>query len=191
MDEFELLRGINSRNKRAVQTFHELVFRKLYWFALTFVNDTADAQSIVNDVFLKFLKSEKIFDSVSHAEKYLYNGVRWASSDALKRDKRNVKGIAIYDLSDVISDEESIDDKIVKAEVYAAILQLIEELSASDQTMLKLYFFENKKSAEIAQVMNMRVQSVHNKRNKLIQAIKVELVRKKLIIFVLYFFLQR
>lgn len=185
MDEFELLRGINSRDKRAIQTFHEQVFRKLYWFALTFVNDTADAQSIVNDVFLKFLKSENIFDSVFHAEKYLYNGVRWASIDTLKKNKRNAKSITIYDLSDVITEEESIDEKIVKAEVYAAILQLIEKLPARDQTMLKLYFFENKKSPEIAQVMNIPVQSVHNKRNKLIQSIKVELVRKKLIIFVL------
>lgn len=183
MDEFELLRGINSRDKRAVQTFHEQVFRKLYWFALTFVNDTADAQSIVNDVFLKVLKSEKVFESVFHVEKYLYNGVRWASADALKKDKR--KGITIYDLSEVITEEEAIDEKIVKAEVYAAILQLIEKLPARDQTMLKLYFFENKKSPEIAQALNMPVQSVHNKRNKLIQSIKVELVRKKLIIFVL------
>ena len=185
MDEFELLRGINSRDKRAIRTFHEQVFRKLYWLALTFVNDTADAQSIVNDVFLKFLKSEKTYDSVFHAEKYLYNGVRWASKDALKTNKRKVKGATIYDLSEVIEEEEAIDNKIVKAEVYAAILQLIEKLPARDQTMLKLYFFENKKSPEIAKVMNMPVQSVHNKRNKLIQSIKVELVRKKLIIFVL------
>lgn len=186
--DFELLRGINNRDGRIINKFHGVVYAKLFWFAHKFMNNAFDAEEIVNDAFLAFLRTDIVFDSLAFAEGWLYNRIRWICLDKLKSKAIDNKRITSAEPPENVAYEESVEDLIVKAEVYNAIKVEIEKYPKRDQQIIRLYFFEGKNSPEIAHILNVKVSYVYNKKDRLLKSIKVILIRKKLIVIVLSFF---
>jgi RNA polymerase sigma factor (sigma-70 family) len=184
IDEVALLRGFHSREKYAINKLHGLVIKKFLWFAYSFLKDKEQAQDVVNDAFIALLKVQTEFVSLANINAWLYNRVRWNCWKALKPRAGDDLFITTDEPIDIPDEDPSVEERRIKTEVYNSILQEIECLPDRDKQILKLYFFEGKETKEIAELLHMKVKTVHNKRRELLKSIQNELIRKALMLFI-------
>jgi RNA polymerase sigma factor (sigma-70 family) len=180
IDDVALLRGIYNRDKLIIREFYRLVYNKFYWFAFKFLKDKQLVNDAVNDAFLALLNEQSAFVSIDNIYAWLYNRVRWNCWAALRPKADHDKLRSTDELMALPDEDETIEDRVVKAEVYNMILQEIERLPDRDKKILKLYFFEEKETQEIAELLGMNVKTVHNTRRLLLKYIRNELIRKAL-----------
>jgi RNA polymerase sigma factor (sigma-70 family) len=182
LDEVALLRGFNSRDKHTISKLHDLIYRKFFWFAFSFLKDKEQAQDAVNDAFIALLNVHDEFANLNNINAWIYNRVRWHCWVAFRRRANHG---SIDELNELPDEDATVEERRIKAEVYHAILQEIERLPNRGKQIMKLYFFEGKTTQEIADLLGMKVKTVHNVRALLLKSIKNELVRKSLTILIL------
>ena len=185
IDDVALLRGFNSRDKFTINKLHGLVFKKFFWFAFNFLKDKEQAQDAVTDAFLALLNEQNEFASMVNIYAWLYTRVRWNCWVALRPKAGHGRLSSTDELTDIPDEDDSVEERKIKAEVYHAILQEIERLPDRDQKILRLYFFEGKETQEIADHLGMNVKTVHNTRKLLLRSIRNELIRKALTVLIL------
>ncbi len=84
-----------------------------------------------------------------------------------------------YMLYEVIpNDDELPDETINKNEAKDLLVDAIKELDERDRLVLTLYYYENLNYKEIAQVLNITVSRVSQIHSKIINELKVKLVKK-------------
>jgi len=189
IDEVALLRGFHNREKQAINKLHGLVIKKYLWLAYSFVKDKEKAQDAVNDAFIALLNVQVEFESIANINAWLYNRVRWNCRVAVRPRAGGDLFIATDEPVDIPDEDPTAEDRRIKMDVYNYILQEIECLPDRDKQILKLYFFEGKTTQEIAELLKMKVKTVHNTRRELLKFIKNELIRKALMLLILGFFL--
>jgi len=84
-----------------------------------------------------------------------------------------------YMLYEVIPNEDELPDEIInKNEAKDLLVNAIKELDERDRLVLTLYYYENLNYKEIAQVLNITVSRVSQIHSKIINELKLKLVRK-------------
>ena len=189
IDDVALLRGFNSRDEYSINKLHGLFYKKLYWFARTYLKDKAQAQDAVTDAFLALLNVQEAFEGIGIIRSWLFTRVYWNCLAALRPRAKQKMFKATDEFMDVPDEDSTVEERRIKAEVIHAILQEIEKLPERQKTIIKLYFFEGKTTQEIADHLHMNVKTVHNIRNLLLKSIKNELIRKSLMVLLLGFLL--
>jgi RNA polymerase sigma-70 factor (ECF subfamily) len=169
-DEWELLQGINKRDKYAFEQFHSCTIITAFLIALNIVKNKLDAEEIVQDAFLKVLQSNTQFDSLQHAKNYLYRVTKNLSINFKKYPGR-LRWQSLPEEFANIRDDTDIEATIAEAEVWKEVRAQIRKLPEKQQSMFKL-MDEGKTTSEIALLINKNDQYVRNRKADIIKLLK-------------------
>ncbi|MBE5986038.1 MAG: RNA polymerase sigma factor [Paenibacillaceae bacterium] len=138
-------------------------YEKYYRLAYSYANNESDALDIVQESAYKVLKDIKKLKDQSLLSTWIYRIVINTSIDFLR--KRNNETVSIYDLEIPHEDQYQDDDP----------KEMIAFLNEEERTIVILKFFEDLKLEEIADALNMNVNTVKTRLYRALKKIRVTL----------------
>ena len=123
----------------------------VYRIAFLILKNSTEAEDILQNVFLKLLKTKKSFESEEHLKAWLIVSAKNTSKDLLKSFWRK----------NVFTDEarlHAIPQDIHKKDVYDAVMGLKDKYKIP----LYLYYFEGYKTEEIAKILSKKPSTVRS-----------------------------
>jgi RNA polymerase sigma-70 factor (family 1) len=167
-NEIDLFKLVSEGNEQAFRRLFDLYRAKLYLFVLHIVENEAETEEIVQDIFLRIWVSRQVLAEVTNQNGYMFTVARNRSLDHIRHvaRERKMKGnwAARYNLP-VNATEEDLDLNESRRLIDAAI----NELSPQQATIFKLSKLEGLKRQEIAVMLGISENTV---RNHLFEAIK-------------------
>jgi RNA polymerase sigma-70 factor (family 1) len=165
-------------NKNAFRLIYDQMVRPLTYFVENIIHSQHDAEDIVANAFYKLYHARTGLRSYEHVKRWLYVIVRNEAIDYLRartRARENQHDIAYLE-SGVVEQAET---ERIKANLLQDIHKEIEKLPKQRKTILRLYFFEQKSTTEIAEQMALSPQTVLNHKTKAIDSLRKSGLRVK------------
>ena len=158
-------------------------FASLVHFAMTIVDSQEVAEDIVQDVFIKIWESKKYSTFHSNLKGYLFISVKNSCLNHVKIESRKSDKLKelipeSFDLYDTAVIEESERNRL--------IFEAIEKLSPKGKIVLKLICFNNLKYKEVAEELDITVDTVKYHFTHSLKKLR-ELLTKDQFIFFLHF----
>ncbi|MBO9632171.1 MAG: sigma-70 family RNA polymerase sigma factor [Chitinophagaceae bacterium] len=154
---------------------YESTYPGLYFHAKKFVGEDR-GKDIVAETFVKLWKSPKKFDSLVHANSYLRIVIKNACIDLLKKESDwDVRQSEWLRFSDTEYDGFEGAAEELKAMLYKKVLDEIEALPNFTRSIFKLSYLEGKSNAEICSILNIKDQTVRNKKAEAIKQLRLRL----------------
>lgn len=165
-------------NKEAFRLVYDQMVRPLTYFVENIIHSQVDAEDIVANAFYKLFHARANMRSFEHVKRWLYVIVRNESIDHLRAKSRQKE--SQYDLAYLESGiEEQAETERVRTILLQDIHKEIERLPKQRKTILRLYFFEQKNTSEIAEIMQLSPQTVLNHKTKALDALRKSGLRLK------------
>ncbi len=170
----EIQNGDKDKFTILVNTYKESVFR----IALGYMHSKADAEDIVQDVFIKAYQAIGSFKGNSEFSTWLF---RITVNTCLNAISKKVRGSfiqrteeTISKLFNVRSHEKNPEETMVKSELDKAIRKAIESLPKQQKTAFTLRRYEDLYQSEISKIMEISEGAVE----QLLQRAKANLNKK-------------
>ncbi|MCM1523890.1 MAG: sigma-70 family RNA polymerase sigma factor [Ruminococcus sp.] len=150
--------------RTAVESNKDIVYK----IAFAGCGNTADAEDIFQDVFMKLLESGKKFESGDHLRHWLIrvtvNQVKMHRRRAKYRKTVILDGTEAYDSSDVC---DTAENKLIRS----AVLELPEKY----RIIVLLYYYEDRSVKEIGRILRLNEQTVKTRLHRARLLLKDEL----------------
>ncbi len=153
-------------------------FRPLCLYALRFLEDTDAVEDVVQETFAKLWEKRDTLDEITSIKSYLYTAVRNNCLMAL-RSKKEFDDVEELQITDGNSEE----DRIARAELEAQLWQLIDELPEKRREIFLMAKRDGLSYKEIAEETGLTVKTVENHVTRALKSL-----RKKNLGLYLYFF---
>jgi len=88
-----LLQGIQNREKATFQTFYDLYCPPMFRYAMSMTNSRAEAEDVLQDVFLKVIECPARFRGISDLKSYLLKIIRNHCLNLTKKDLREKQAL--------------------------------------------------------------------------------------------------
>jgi len=183
----DLIAGFKNGDQEAFNCIYKTHFRPLCYFARGLIYNKEEAEDIVVETFIKLLRKRNDFDALHSIKGFLYTATRNACLDFLKHVKRKTashKEIIYL----VEKDEDFIQSKIIKAELLQLILNEVEQLPDIRKKIFKLIFIEGLSTAEIAETLDITVDTVRVQKARALHSIRTAILKKGLLSCAGHFF---
>ena len=145
--------SLPARSKEYVSQSIEEIYKKyasmVYRVGFSYLKNTADAEDIAADVFVKLLKSGVKFQSEEHEKAWLLRAAINLCKNNLKSRKRKALDICEYE-------NLQAEDQIQKNEILQSVMELPERY----KSVIYLYYYEGYTTAEIARILKKPNSSV-------------------------------
>ncbi len=133
--------------------------RKVYLLAYSYVKDKGLAEDIAQEVFIKCYKSLHHFRGDSQITSWIYRITVNTAKDFLRSKSFNIlKYPKIF--FENITKTESPEDVVIQQEQREAVLQTVLGLSTKYREVIILYYFQDEKMEDIAEILNMNLNTV-------------------------------
>ncbi len=154
--------------------------KKLYWYGLSFTKNDSLIEDAIQDLFSELIASRKNLSSTNNIQFYLLKSFKRILQRKIKKEKKFLlPDDQIYYNFEVT---HSVEYFIVKEEKYKQKLTLLHEaiklLTSRQREVIYLKFSENLSYEEIAEIMDMTVESCRNLMCKAIRSLKNSLSEK-------------
>lgn len=165
-------------------------FHKLIFHAHRFVNDKAEAEDIVADVFVDLWHKLPTLDLEAGIVSYLYRAVSSRALNVLRH--KNIAAVRIEMLEAInekrieFIDKTNLEDTINAHEIETGIREALSGLPEKCREVFVLSYINGLKSKDIAEAMEISVRTVEAHIYKALRILRDKL--KYLIIFILIFF---
>src|ERR1700761_2180882 len=170
-NEEAVMLSFRDGNKEAFRLVYDRMVRPLTYFVENIIHSQIDAEDIVANAFYKLFHSRSGMKSIEHIKRWLYVIVRNEAIDYLRlktRQRESQHDLAYLDTGI----EEQVETERVRTVLLPDIHKEIEKLPRQRKTILRLYFFEQKNTSEIAQIMQLSPQTVLNHKTKALDALR-------------------
>jgi len=156
-----IIQEIKKRNKEVFKTFFNKYYEAYVIYANGYLFDKAASEDIAQDVFVYLWENAERIDIQSSLQGYLYTMVRNKCLNYLKAikvtDRNHILEFNINLITEQVFDSNSEENKDI---VYKHLLDTLETLPEKMQQVVKLKFLHNYKYAEIAEEMNISINTV-------------------------------
>lgn len=146
----ELLRRVALRAPGSLKTLYEQTSRKLYGICLRVLGDEAEAQDVLQEVYLTVWRKADSFDAARAS------GITWLSTIARNRaiDRLRSRPLASYNLDaavDIADDAPTSLDVMETAEDADRLRRCLEQLEERARMMIRQAFFEGATYPQLAE----------------------------------------
>ena len=170
----DIIDSFRKGGPEALQSLLKLFYSPLCLFAERLLADSAAAEDIVGESFVKLWNKRTDFESLQNLKAFMYITVRNACLNQLKQAKRD--SLSKKQLAYLTGEkEEFVLNEMIRAEVLKEIMQEINNLPEQCRKVLKMGYFEGMKNQEIAGLLNISVHTVKNQKARAIQLLKIRL----------------
>jgi len=149
-------------------------FDRLVYFSWQMVNDKEQARDIVQESFVKYWhQRESVLPNKTAIKNFLYSAVRNASLNIIRHSKIVEGYVQLHGTAEPV--HPPVTDAIITAEVTAYIHAALQSLPASHREISILSFFEDKKNHEIADELDMSINTVKKQKQRALQLLRMKL----------------
>ena len=166
-----LIERLKAGDEAALEKAFNLYSGKLYNIAVKILGNPADAEEVIQDVFLTAFRKANTFQGNSQFSTWLYRLTVNAALGKIRRSKSR-KEVA-YDeflpkfhndghhaVRPVIDWSDTVDEKYAKHEVQQLINDALNQLKPVDKSVVVLSDLEGMSDKEIAETLNLTVSAV-------------------------------
>ena len=157
------IRALAKGDRQAFLSLYDSFFVALCVFARGLVESREEAEDIVQDVFCRLYDDKKLFDNINSLKSYLYGAVRNGCLNHIRDEKRRRTREGKF--LEELQDDRIFFDHIVENEVFRQLHSLLGELPPQCRAIFERTL-EGATSEEIAQAMNLSVETVKTQRKK-------------------------
>lgn len=188
--EDDLITALRSGNEDAFTEVYKRLYQRIYLFANKFVDQTADAQDLTAETFAQLWQRRQTFSSMDAVRAFLHVTVRNRCFNLLKH--RHMKEERRSELLQLLQEEDTGDFYLeqVHIEVMRKIYAEVEKLPPRMKEIFLLSYQEGLKPAQIAERMQIKVQTVTNQRVSAIKLLQSALRGDPLVIAFLVLLLE-
>jgi|SRR5947209_8780377 len=153
-----------------LKTLLEKYQRESYGWALSCcLRNQAEAESVLQAVYLKVLEGKARFDGKAAFKTWLFSVIRKTAADARRRSfLRKLKLLEYASHSERAAQEKSLDEAIYQSEMQRLFREAFTALPKRQREVLQLVFYHELSLTEAAEVMSVSVGSArsHYERGK-------------------------
>jgi RNA polymerase sigma-70 factor (family 1) len=176
--EQQLIDEFSKGNQKAFAKIFHQFYPALCIYAFGFIENQAEAEDIVEEVFMVVWNKRESFDLLKGIRSFLYISVRNACLNLMKKKARHgVHKKRIAESAELA--ETFILETLVRAEVFREVNVAFEKLPHKCRKIFALIFFEGKTIREVASELKLSVNTVHAQKRR-----GLSLLRDKLAILV-------
>lgn len=150
-------------------------------YANSFLNDIGGAEDAVQEVFIAVWNKSDEGLVANKAKAYLYTSVRNFCLNSIRNAKRKEGVIPEYKLEQL--EESSIEDEIIREEVYFKLHEAINSLPSQCQKIYKMSL-AGQKNAEIAEDLNLSIETIKTQKKRAKKQLKEKLGHFTYLMFV-------
>ena len=184
-DEFTLMQRFISGERAAFTAVYNDLYFRVYEFAGKYVPTGADAEDITADSFVKLWQKRSEFDSLDHIRAFLFTTAKNACLNFLQHSKvKDSKHAEILRSLSALQ-RDSFTLEAIRAELMQLVYQEVEKLPAKMKQVFLLSYKEGLKPAEIAERLQISVQTVSNQKINAINLLKTALGNTPLLLALL------
>lgn len=168
-------------NNLFIKTFDE-TYDSLYHYAVSFINDQDSAKDIVHDAFVYAWNNKENLDFSKSIKPYLLKIVRNYSLNHIRnRDiRKKHESFLINELDHNYSIDYEEHDQTIKK-----ITKVIDNLPHQCKTVFKLNIYEGKKYREIAEELDISINTVKTHISKALKTLRTEIGEKAILLLIL------
>ena len=146
-------------NKQYAEKVITEYLKPIFGFALKRCKNVQDAEDLSQEIILKAYRTLISRDDIEQPDKFIWTIAHNALSNYYRDTSRQVIGIPIDDVEEIITDPDSCKDEIDCREIDK-LQKEIAYLSKLQRRIVIAYYFENKKQNEIAAELGIPLGTV-------------------------------
>ena len=146
-------------NKQYAEKVITEYLKPIFGFALKRCKNVQDAEDLSQEIILKAYRTLITRDDIEQPDKFIWTIAHNALSNYYRDTSRQVIGIPIEDVEEIIADPDSCKDEIDCREIDK-LQKEIAYLSKLQRRIVIAYYFENKKQNEIAAELGIPLGTV-------------------------------
>lgn len=169
-EEQMLIERVKEGDHRAFELIFDRYVSRVYRQALRLTGNEADAEDVVQDVFLLAYRKAKTFQGKSEFSTWLYRLTMNAALTKLRQRKRE-KEVSLDDylpqfredgrhLIPVVDWSQDIDKLVTGSEINQIIRQVLDQLSSVDRAVVVMSDLEDISNREIGEALGLTIQAV-------------------------------
>lgn len=176
-DENKWMELFRNGDERALAHFFKLHYRTLCYFVSGIVEDDSEAEDIASVAFVKLWENRSGFESAVNVKAYLFISCRNASLNYLKQAKRRSAVQQEY-MNHLDELDPQFMNRIIESEFLNTLHLEVQQLPEQCRKVFSMLYFEGKKTAEIAEVMDLSVKTVRNYKARAIESLHNSFLKK-------------
>ncbi|WP_165732515.1 RNA polymerase sigma factor [Polaribacter sp. 20A6] len=188
MNNHLLIVQIKKKDTVAFKRCYDLFFKDLVVYANRYLSDFSVSEDVVQEVFVYIWEHSKKIEIKSSLKSYLFVMVK-------NRCLNHLKSINITDNEDYLKYSQSLIDEVEVSSLtednnglYLKVLEVVDKMPLNMQEIFKLKFIENYKYIEIAEELNISLNTVKTQLKRAKVKIKESLVVSVFYLIIINFF---
>ncbi len=181
-EENYLLERLAQSDEDAFEYVFEKYYPRLCLYASSFGTDQTLAEDIAKEAFIKIWKSDKNYKSLEHLKNSLYQSTKQVALNKQLALKRSIQREEYF-----FDNQEQYEDsplhQIIHAEVMGELYAAIQKLPEQAKMVVILSYLEGKTNQEIADEMQISLQTVKNYKLRAIKQLRSILTPETYLIF--------
>jgi len=163
IEEQKLVNRIVKGDKKALFSFYRQYQKRLLAFIKRKIANSADAEELLQDVFLASLDNLRDFNFKSSLYTYLCAIARFKVIDYYRRKKITQIVFSRFPaIKKIIAKVITPDEKLVRKELKLEILKVLKKLKPIYKKIIILKYREEKTIKQIARILNLNPKSVES-----------------------------
>jgi RNA polymerase sigma-70 factor (ECF subfamily) len=184
MDE-RIVYGLQNRELEAFNVLFNSLYAGVQYYVEQITNNSSEAEDIAIQSFVKFWEQDLTkFQTIENVKNFIYNIARNSSIDFLRKQRVVEANEATISY---LTDQEAyvIERTNYKIEMLDFLNKEIEKLPTQTKTVLKLVYFDNLTSREVAERLHISDGAVRNLCYQAIQKLRKKFNENELMILLL------
>ena len=185
LSDTELLKKLTKSDYSIFNEIYKRYWTKLYIYAYNVLRDKDVCEDIIQEIFTDlWLRRKKV--KIEKLSAYLFKSVKFQMAKYISKNKLSEY---LTEQLDWVLLEESLEAYIDYNDLNEGIKKLLNQLPEKRREIFYMSRFENMKNQEIADKLNISIQTV---KNQITESLKyLRLSRHALLLFMLFTFLSR
>ena len=184
----ELLRLIRQGDRVAFYNIYERYCKRLHAFVLRYLKIDADAEEIVQEVFVKLWETREKIDVYSSFESYLFSIAYNTTMSQFRKRLSEKKYLDYISSLQGFNETQDLTDEIHFNELNERLSKLLDELTPRQKEIFLLSREEGLSQAEISEKLGLSINTVKKHMVNALSLLKSRL-DSDLVISILYAFL--
>lgn len=176
----------------AFEKLYEIMSRKVFRYAFSFLANKEDAEEIMHDVFLKVWEEKGKLNTDKSIERFIYTITRNATFDRIRKYNRKNSRLREYFQTNQQKVMEYPDEQYDGKELEQLIFEIISHMPPRQRRIFELNRIQGMSSKSISEYLGITPSAVDKQMHKALQSLREELEKRKiplsLILFITFMF---
>ncbi|HEX6431588.1 MAG TPA: sigma-70 family RNA polymerase sigma factor [Niastella sp.] len=180
-DEVALMQQFRAGSEEAFTTVYRHLYQRVYWFARKFIEETEDARDLTAETFVQLWKQYDTFPTLDAVMAFLYVTVRNKCYNLIKH--RQMKAGRRDELLRQLNERDPGDffEEQVQLQLVRRIYAEVDKLPPRMKDIFLLSYRDGLKPAEIAELLQIKAQTVINQRVTAVRLLQLALGKELMI----------